>query len=203
LKDCRRAYFASVSFVDSQVGRLLDALDRLGLAENTVVVFVSDHGFLLGEHGQWQKQMLFEESNRVPLVFAGPGVNGRGASPRVVELLDIYPTLVELCGLPKPKHRLEGKSLKPLLDEPQAAWDRPAYSQVQRGTDQTPGHPPIMGRSVRTDRWRYTEWSDGPEGIELYDHTNDPREYRNLANESAHADQVAEMKRLLEARRGK
>jgi uncharacterized sulfatase len=147
--------------------------------------------------------MLFEESNRVPLVFAGPGVNGRGASPRVVELLDIYPTLVELCGLPKPKHRLEGKSLTPLLAKPQAAWDRPAYSQVQRGTDQTPGHPPIMGCSVRTDRWRYTEWSDGRDGRELYDHTNDPRDYRNLANESAYAEVVGEMKRLLQAPRGK
>jgi len=197
LKDCKRAYFAAISFVDSQVGRLLDALDRLGLAQNTTVVFVSDHGYLLGEHGQWQKQMLFEESNRVPLIFAGAGITGRGASPRIVELLDIYPTLVDLCGLPQPKHKLEGASLVPLLKNPNALRDRPAYSQVQRGTDQTPAGPLFMGRSVRTDRWRYTEWDDGRLGRELYDHEHDPHEYRNLADDPAHANVVSEMSRLL------
>jgi len=197
LKDCKRAYFASISFMDAQVGRLLDALDRLGLAENTVIVFVSDHGYLLGEHGQWQKQLLFDESNRVPLIIAGAGVKGRGGSPRTVEMLDIYPTLVELCGMPQPKHKLEGKSLAPLLAEPKSQWDRPAYSQVQRGTDQKDAHPPLMGHSVRTERWRYTEWDDGKTGIELYDHDNDPHEYKNLAKDEAHAKTVAEMKKLL------
>jgi iduronate 2-sulfatase len=197
LKDCKRAYFAAISFVDSQVGRLLDVLDRLGLAENTVVVFVSDHGYLLGEHGQWQKQLLFEESNRVPLIFAGPGVAGRGASPRIVELLDIYPTLVELCSLPQPKHKLEGVSLAPLLKDPNAQRDRPAYSQVQRGTDQSPARPPVMGRSVRTDRWRYSEWDDGRLGRELYDHDHDPHEYKNLADDPDKAQVVSEMNRIL------
>jgi uncharacterized sulfatase len=201
LKDCKRAYLASISFVDSQVGRLMEALERLGLAENTIVVFTSDHGYLLGEHGQWQKQLLFDESNRVPLIFAGPGVAGRGASPRTVEMLDIYPTLAELCGLTGPKHKLEGKSLGPLLAKPGATWNRPAYSQVQRGTDQTPAGPPVMGRSVRTERWRYTEWDDGRAGSELYDHDKDPREYRNLAKDSAYADKVSEMKRLLGRRK--
>ena len=197
LKDCKRAYFASISFMDAQVGRLLDALERLKLADNTVIVFVSDHGYLLGEHGQWQKQLMFDESNRVPLIFAGPGVTGRGTSPRTVEMLDIYPTLVDLCGMPKPKHKLEGKSLVPLLTKPAAQWDRPAYFQVQRGTDQTPPGPPIMGRSVRTERWRYTEWDGGKLGSELYDHENDPQEYKNLAKDSAHAETVAKMKKLL------
>ena len=197
LKDCKRAYFASISFADAQVGRLLDTLDRLGLTENTVVVFVSDHGYLLGEHGQWQKQMLFDESNRVPMIFAGPGVKGRGASPRTVEMLDIYPTLVELCGLPKPKHKLEGESLVQLLADPQAPRDHPAYSQVQRGTDQSPPGPIVMGRSVRTERWRYTEWDGGKLGSELYDHDNDPHEYKNLAKDSGQAEVVKEMKRLL------
>jgi iduronate 2-sulfatase len=197
LKDCKRAYFASISFVDSQVGRLLDALERLGLAENTIVVFVSDHGFMLGEHGQWQKQLLFEESNRVPLIFAGPGVKGRGASSRTVEMLDIYPTLVELCGLPQPKHKLEGESLVPLLADPQVPRNRPAYSQIQRGTDQTPAGPRVMGRSVRTERWRYTEWDVGKLGSELYDHDSDPHELKNLAKDGAQAKIVAEMKELL------
>jgi uncharacterized sulfatase len=198
LKDCKRAYFAAISFVDSQVGRLLDALDQLRLTDQTVVIFVSDHGFLLGEHGQWQKQLLFEESNRVPLIFAGPGIAGRGASPRVVEMLDLYPTLVELCGLPEPRHILEGVSLVPLLTNPNAQHDRPAYSQVQRGTDQAPPGPTVMGRSVRTDRWRYIEWDGGRLGRELYDHDNDPREYQNLASNPAQAQVVSEMKRLLE-----
>jgi iduronate 2-sulfatase len=197
LKDCVRAYWASVSCLDAQVGRLLAALEKLGLAENTIVVFFSDHGFMLGEHGQWQKQMLFEESVRVPLIMAGPGITGRGASPRTVELLDVYPTLVELCQLPKTRHKLEGKSLMPLLKNPEAAWNRSARSVIQRGTDQTPAGPIVMGRSVRNERWRYTEWDGGKEGRELYDHENDPHEYTNLAEDVAYAETVAEMKRLL------
>jgi uncharacterized sulfatase len=204
LKDCKRAYYAAVSFVDAQVGRLLDALERLGLAENTVVVLVSDHGFLLGEHGQWQKKLLFEESARVPLIFAGPGIKGRGRSPRTVEMLDIYPTLVELCGLPKPKHKLEGKSLVPLLNDPQAKHDRPAFSQVTRRAGRGPNAKQIMGYSVRTERYRYNTWDDGKLGSELYDHAADAQEYKNLAKDSGHAKVVADMKRLIdEMRAGK
>lgn len=197
LKDCKRGYFAAISFVDSQVGRLLDAIDRVGLAENTVVVFVSDHGYTLGEHGQWQKMLLFDESNRVPLIFAGPGIAGRGTSPRTVEMLDIYPTLVELCGLPKPQHKLEGKSLSPLLADPQAERNRPAYSQVMRKVGKGPDANQIMGYGVRTERWRYNEWDGGKLGSELYDHANDPHEYKNLAKDSGQAKVVAEMKQLL------
>jgi uncharacterized sulfatase len=197
LKDCVRGYQAATSFVDAQVGRVLETLERLGLAENTVVVFVSDHGYLLGEHGQWQKQLLFEESARVPLIFAGPGIAGRGSSPRTVEMLDIYPTLVDLCGLPKPKHKLEGKTLVPLLKDPQAKRNRPAYSQVTRKVGSGPDAKEIMGYSVRTERWRYNEWDGGKLGSELYDHANDPHEFQNLAKDSAHADNVAEMKSLL------
>jgi uncharacterized sulfatase len=198
LKDSVRAYWASVSCLDAQVGQLMETLERLGLASNTIVVFLSDHGYLLGEHGQWQKQLLFEESVRVPLIMAGPGITGRGASPRTVELLDIYPTLVELCGLPKPRQKLEGKSLMPWLENPDAQRNRPAYSQVQRGTDQSRKQSVVMGRSVRTERWRYTEWNDGKNGRELYDHENDPHEFTNLADEPKHAEKVAEMKELLD-----
>jgi uncharacterized sulfatase len=197
LKDCVRAYWASVSCLDAQVGQLLEALERLGLAENTIVVFFSDHGFMLGEHGQWQKQMLFEESLRVPLILAGPGISGRGASPRIVELMDVYPTLVELCELPKPRHKLQGKSLMPLLRDPEAKRERAAYSQIQRGTDQTPGGPIVMGYSVRTKRWRYNEWGGGEHGRELYDHENDPHEFRNLADDPEHGEKAAEMRELL------
>jgi len=186
LCECKQAYFASISFMDAQVGRLLDALDRLKLADRTIVVLWGDHGYLLGEHGQWMKQSLFEESARVPLIVAAPGQKGNGQGcERTVETIDIYPTLADLCGLSAPSN-LAGTSLRPLLENPRAPWDRPAYSEVARG-----------GRSVRTERWRYTEWNGGRDGVELYDHTADPREFKNLAKDPAQAKTVAELRGLL------
>lgn len=189
-----QAYYASITFMDAQVGRVLDALERLKLADNTIVVFWSDHGYLLTEHGQWMKQSLFEESARVPMIIASPNAKAKGrATSRPVELLDIYPTLADLCGLPAPAG-LEGRSLRPLLDNPLAKWDKAAYTQVERG----PQGQRFMGRSVRTERWRYTEWDDeGKQGVELYDHAGDSREYRNLAADPKFAATVAEMKQRL------
>lgn len=187
----KQAYYASISFVDAQIGRLIDALDRLGLRDNTTIVFWSDHGYLLGEHGLWQKQSCFEESARVPLIIAPPKSKSAGqSSPRTVELLDIYPTLVDLAGLTPPAH-LQGASLRPLLENPQAQWNRPAYTQVQRG-----GFP---GHSVRTERWRYTEWDGGEKGSELYDHENDPQELKNLADNPQLAEVQTQMKALIKA----
>lgn len=185
-KEAIQAYYASVTFMDAQLGRVLDALDRLGLADNTVVVFWSDHGYNLGQHGQWKKQSLFEDSARVPLIVAGPGVTARGrGSKAIVELLDVYPTVANLCGA-KPPEGLQGKSLRPLLENPDRPWQSAAYTQVARG------------RSVRTDRWRYSEWGpNGRGGAELYDHENDPHEFTNLANDPAHANEVAELRALL------
>jgi len=189
LRECKQAYFASISFMDAQVGRLLDALDRLKLADNTIVVLWVDHGYLLGEHGQWMKMSLFEESARVPLLIAAPGEKGNGrACERIVETIDIYPTLADLAGISRPDN-LAGVSLRPLLADPARAWDRPAYTQVSRGG--------FQGRSVRTERWRYTEWDRGRRGAELYDHEKDPREFTNLAAKPEYASVVAELGGLL------
>jgi uncharacterized sulfatase len=196
LKDFVQGYYASVSFTDTQVGRLLDALDRLKLTDNTIIILWSDHGWLLGEHGLWQKMCLFEESARVPLIIATPGSKTGGKTcPRPVELIDMYPTLADLCGLKVPA-TAQGKSLRPFLDEPTRAAQTAAYTQVARGGAKKGG---FMGRSVRTERWRYTEWDDGKRGAELYDHDADPREARNLAEDPGHAQTVAELRRLLRA----
>jgi len=188
-KTMLRSYYASTSYMDSQLGRVLDALDRLKLWDSTVVVFFGDHGWLLGEHGHWQKMSLFEESARVPLIIAAPGIKAAGKScGRTVELIDLYPTIADLAGT-RPPEGTEGASLRPLLDDPNTPWARAAYTQVV--------HAKVQGRSVRTERWRYTEWDDGKAGAELYDHDADPREYVNLAGDPKQAGTVAEMKGLL------
>ena len=184
------AYHAAISFVDAQIGRVVDSLDRLGLRENTMIVFWSDHGYHLGEHGLWFKQSCFEESARVPMIIVPPGGKSAGkASSATVELLDLYPTLADYAGL-APTAGLQGKSLRPLVEDPSKEWTRPAFTQVQRGGG-TPGH------SVRTARWRYTEWAYGEKGAELYDHETDPQEIHNLAGDPAHAATITEMKTLL------
>lgn len=190
-KEVIRAYYASVTFMDAQVGKLLDALDELGLSENTIVVFWSDHGYLLSEHGQWMKQSLFEESARVPLIIAMPNAKGNGKeSDRVVELVDLYPTLANLCGLNPPDY-LAGDNLMPLLNKPYKKWDNTAHTQVLRSPEN------YMGRSVRTGRWRYTEWDNGKRGKELYDHKKDPKEYNNLAGKPEFSKIENEMKKLI------
>ena len=189
-RECKRAYYAAISFVDAQVGKVLDAVDRLGLRENTIIVFWSDHGYHLGEHGLWFKQSLFEESARVPLIICLPSKKNAGeVSVRPVELVDLYPTLAELAGIDAPK-TLEGFSLKPLLENPKAEWSHPAFTQEQRGGSEK-GFP---GHTVRTERYRYTEWDLGAKGTELYDHERDPQELNNLASDPKYAEVIAEMK---------
>src|SRR5690606_17183055 len=143
------------------------------------------------EHGQWKKQSLFEEAARVPLFIAAPKAKGNGKmSQRVVELIDIYPTLANMCGIEPPSY-IQGADLTPLLNNPNAKWLRPAYTQVHRSREN------IVGRSVRTERWRYTEWNNGADGAQLYDHRKDPCEYNNLANDPHFTRVKAKMKRLL------
>jgi uncharacterized sulfatase len=189
LRDCVRGYDASVSALDAQVGKLLDTLDRLKLTDKTIIIFYSDHGFLLGEHQQWQKQMLFDKAVRVPMIIAGPGIKA-GVSPRTVELMDVYPTLAELCGLAAPAE-VQGTSLVPLLKDANAAWEKPAFSQVTRNRLK----PPVMGYSIRTERYRYTMWGEnGSAGQELYDYESDPDEHRNIAEEKASAEIIAKLR---------
>ncbi len=182
--------------MDAQVGVLLDQIENLKLRDKTVIVLWSDHGFSLGERGgQWEIVKVFDKSIRIPLLIAAPGMARGQASPRTVELLDVYPTLVELCGLPDPgassPWKLQGKSLAPLLRDPSAAWERPAFSVLGNGATDT-----IRARSVRTERWHYMDYGAG--ATLLYDHQNDPNEYRNLSGAPQHAAVEAQMKALLE-----
>ncbi|MBL0156431.1 MAG: sulfatase [Bryobacterales bacterium] len=190
-----RAYYATILFLDAQVGKLLAAVKRLKLEDRTTIVFWSDHGYGLGEHGQWMKQTVFEYAARAPLMIAGAGVKARGKScGRTVELLDIYPTLVELCGLRGAQAGLHGASLRPLLDNPRCEWDRPAVTQVVRaakGGD-------VRGYSLRTERHRYTMWNQGREGEELYDYAGDPRELKNLAEDGAAGVMKAQLRGRLQ-----
>jgi iduronate 2-sulfatase len=185
------AYYACESFMDTELGRVLDALERLGRRDNTLIVLWGDHGWHLGEKGMWAKGTLFDVSARAPLVIVDPRKTTAGrACPRTVQFVDIYPTLVELCGLAAPPG-LEGTSLVPLLDDPSAAWDKPAFTLVARED--------WLARSVRTERWCYTEWDEGRRGVELYDLEADPRESRNLAKDPKHAAVIAELKKRLHA----
>lgn len=189
-----QAYFAAILFLDAQVGKLLDALKRTGQEERTTVVFWSDHGYGLGEHGQWMKQTVFEHAARTPLLMAGAGVKARGrACGRTVELLDLYPTLADLCGLKDVPANLHGKSIRPLLENPKAAWDRPAVTQVHRNQ--------VRGYSLRTERYRYSMWDHGREGEELYDYQSDPREMKNLAQTSGlRAELQTRLEKIVAAR---
>lgn len=195
-RQCVQAYYASITFMDAQVGRMLDALDRLGLADDTIVVFTSDHGYHLGEHGLWQKMSIFEESARVPLIIAAPGKSVRGGVANdPVGLIDLYPTLTELCRVKAPKN-LQGQSLVPMLKDPSATGRGWAITQVTRSSNKKQGGS-FFGYSLRTPRWRYTEWADGKQGRELYDHDADPRELTNLAADSGHAETITQLSRQL------
>jgi arylsulfatase A-like enzyme len=180
-----RAYLATISFMDAQVGRVLDALEAQGLDDNTIVVFWSDHGYHLGEKGITGKNTLWEQSTRVPLIFAGPGVSAGAKSSQPAELLDMYPTLMELAGLPK-KEGLEGISLIPQLKDADTPRERPAI------TTHNPGN-----HSVRSERWRYIRYADGSE--ELYDHLRDPNEWSNLADNSDYAGVIENLASWLPA----
>jgi arylsulfatase A-like enzyme len=170
-----QGYLASISFTDECVGRVIDALDNSEYADNTIIVFWADHGWHLGEKLHWRKFSLWEEATHNPMMFVVPGVTKPNTRcDRPVTLLDIYPTLIDVCGL-APKKQLEGVSLKPLLENPKQKWDRPALTTHGKNN-----------HSVRSRRWRYIRYSDGTE--ELYDHDKDQLEWTNLAADPKYAD---------------
>ena len=192
IRSLRHGYLAGISYLDAQVGKLIDELDRQHLKDNTVIVFWSDHGFHLGEHGLWCKTSNFELDARVPLMIAVPQIQQKGTSTdALVELLDLYPTLVDLCGLPKVA-TCQGVSLRPLLDDPEAVVKQAAFTQHPRPAYYQ-GHPEVMGVSARTDRFRYIEWRAFTSGKvvarELYDHQNDPDETNNIAEQFPNNEQ--------------
>ncbi|MEQ1852737.1 MAG: sulfatase [Chthoniobacteraceae bacterium] len=170
-----RAYCAGTTFMDAQLGRVLDALDKGKLWDRTIVIFVGDHGYHTGERKWWNKNTLFERSCRAPFVIAAPGAKGGQTCRSLVEFVDLYPTLAESCGLKAPAG-LAGKSLRPLLADPKGSIKDAAFTLVTRG----PGN---FAQSVRTDRWRFTQWSDGTQ--ELYDNDNDPEENHDVAKANA------------------
>jgi len=193
--DLIHGYYAATSYLDTQIGRILDELGRLKLRDKTVVVLWGDHGWQLGEHGLWCKHTNFEIATRVPMIFCAPGQKHPGAgTDALAEFVDIYPTLCELCGLPIP-HGLEGTSLVPVMENPERAWKAAAFSQYPRGG--------AMGYSMRTDRYRYTEWLPRDRGkplaVELYDHRLDPQENVNLATLAENRELVQRLSKQLQA----
>ena len=179
-----RGYYATVSYTDAQVGRVVAELDRLGLRDNTIIVLWGDHGWHLGEKEHWRKFALWEEATRAPLMWVAPGVTTPNTlCHRPVDFMSIYPTLMDLCGLPKPAH-VEGKSIQSLLKDPASAWDTPAVSTFQ-----------FNNHAVRSEGWRYIRYANGDE--ELYDEAADPLEYTNLAGHTKHARQKAELAKWL------
>lgn len=187
-REMMQAYYASTSFMDAQVGRVLDALERNNLQDNTIIVFWSDHGYHLGEKGKWSKAYSIYEINlRVPLIIAVPKGKNQTVESNV-QLQDLYPTLAAICGLPKPE-KIEGNDISPLVKNPKAKWDKPAFSVVE--------YQKRIGKSVRYKNWHYAEWEDGTLGNFLTDLKNDPHELKNLAEDKKYAKIVAEMKSFL------
>ena len=192
-KGLLEAYYASVSYMDAQVGRILEELENLKLVESTIVVFTSDHGYMLGHHNKFQKQHLFEESTRVPFIVSVPWMKKQHgkATNQITELIDLFPSLADLSGLKAPKD-LHGKSLVPLLKNPSSGeWKKKLAFTISRNG----------GESIRTHQWRYTHWGFGYAGEELYNLKNDPGEFTNLAKYPEYSSTIKELKQKLIAKR--
>jgi len=189
-----RGYHAAASYTDAQIGKVVNELDRLGLRKKTIIVLWGDHGWQLGEHGEWCKHTNFEEATRVPLIFSAPGQKKPGTkTDDLAEFVDVYPTLCDLAGLPIPKG-LEGISLVPVMNDPKRPWKKAAFSQYPR-----PGN--IMGYTMRTDRYRYTEWAESGKdrvSVELYDYKTDPKGNVSIAGKPENKELVAKLHKMLQ-----
>jgi len=186
-----RSYYACTTFMDAQVGRLLDALAETGQLDNTLIVFFGDHGYHLGENKWWNKVTVYEHGTRAPFIMAGNAIGKKGLkSDAMFEFIDIYPTLAELMNLENTPEYLEGKSFASVVDNPELPFKEEIYAVTKRGD--------MMGRMVKNKKWRYIEWDNGLQGVELYDQKKDPLEYINLAENAEHSDVLHEMKKLLQ-----
>ncbi len=184
-KKAVQAYMAAITCVDEQLGKVLSALDEGKHGDNTIVILLSDNGFHLGEKLHWRKFTLWDQATRIPLMLRSPEVTiPKSTSNQAVSLVDIYPTLVELCGLTPPKHKLSGESLVPLLKNPDLKKQTPAFITYGKGND-----------SVVDERWRYIRYLDQSE--ELYDHNADPHEWFNLSDKKEHQDIKNQLKAFL------
>jgi len=185
-----RSYYACSSFMDAQVGKLLNALEETDQLENTLIVFFGDHGYHLGEHNWWNKVTIFEQGTSAPFILAGPVIEKKGVrSNAMFEFIDIYPTLAQILNLKNTPDYLEGKSFANVIHDPSLPFRSEVRAVVNRGK--------MLGRTVKNQNWRYTEWDEGKKGSELYDQINDPIEYNNLAENPEYGDVIAKMKALL------
>lgn len=198
-KEVLQSYYASITFMDAQVGKILDSIETLGIADNTIIVFWSDHGYNTGHHGQWMKQSLFDQVTRTPLIISIPGMKSNGKKTNNhVEFIDIYPTIAEACGLKVPD-LVQGVNLAPILNEVNIEWNRPAFTQVQRTkkTSDSKEKKVFWGRTVRLGDFRYTEWDEGKEGVELYNYAIDPNEFTNLAGNMTYEKEQKKLQKIL------
>ena len=196
LREMHHGHLAAITYLDTQIGKVLDVVDSLGLREDTIIVFWSDHGLHLGEHGLTRKTTAFELDAAVPMIIAMPDQRSGQKTPALVELLDVYPTLIELCEIDAP-HKLQGRSLVPLLEDPSARFKSAVLTQTPRPNYPKGKMPEVMGYSIRTDQFRYTEWRDFNSGEvvarELYDHANDPNETVNVVARNAYRQRLPEL----------
>lgn len=200
IRELLHGYYASTTYVDAQIGKLLNTLEALDLMKNTIIVLWSDHGYHLGEHDLWSKTTNFELDTRVPLIISTPRHKGKPMRTNaLVELVDIYPTLTDIAGLPEPEG-VEGSSMNPLLTDPELKWKKAVFSQFPRPWFYK-NQPEVMGYSVRTRDYRYTQWQDFTTGEvkyeELYDHRNDPGETMNVVEKEAYSHQVKNLSQIL------
>lgn len=188
-----RSYYACTSYMDAQVGKVLKALEESGQLDNTLIILFGDHGYHLGEHNWWNKVTIFQKGTNAPFIVAGQSVDKKGVvSDAMFEYIDIYPTLADVFKLKNTPAYLEGKSIKKVLKDPSKPFRSSVSSVVSRGK--------MLGRMVKTEKWRYIEWDDAKMGVELYDQQNDPIEYNNLANNPAYNEVLNKMKKIMHKR---